>query len=412
MKIEIPKDRQYYKFCWYGFFKNLRFFEAFLLLFFLSKGLDYWQIGLIYSLREVTRNVLEIPSGIISDGLGRRSSLAISFMLYIVSYLSFYFSQNFVLILLAMFLYAVGDAFRSGTHKAMIYSYLEQKGLKHYKTAYYGNTRSCSQIGSAVCSLIGGGFVWFSGSYTSIFLFSVIPAFLDMILVLSYPKNLEGRLKSSDKNALEALKMSFLLLWQQMKQLTFWYHTNLVALHTAYYKTIKDYLQPIIAGLALSIPFSLGKGVTQREALWVGFIYFIIYLLTGFSSRKSGVVDKKINNPLLALNMTLFLGLGLGILGGVLAWQNYIVLSLMALIGVFMIENLRKPIGVSVLADTTLSETWASVLSFQNQMVSLYAALMAPLLGLLADFWGVELALVLISLITLVFSLITHFLHK
>lgn len=311
-----------------------------------------------------------------------------------------------------MFVFAIGDAFRSGTHKAMIYSYLYQNNLKDYKTAYYGNTRSWSQMGSAICSLAGAGFIWFSGSYTSIFLFSIVPAFLDMILVLSYPKSLEGKLKSTEKSAIKALQTSLLLLWQQMKQLKFWYHTNLVALHTAYYKTIKDYLQPIIAGLALSIPLLSDKEIVKREALWVGLIYFLIYLLTSFSSRKSGVVDKKINNPILALDMTLFLGLGLGVLGGILAWQNHIVLSLVALVGVFMIENLRKPIGVGVLADTTRAETWASVLSFLNQMVSFYAALMAPLLGLLADFWGVELALVSISLIIFVFNIITNILHK
>lgn len=65
----FKKNFQYYKFCLYGFIKNLRFFDAFILLFFLSKELDYWQIGVIFSVREITRNVLEIPSDFIADSL-------------------------------------------------------------------------------------------------------------------------------------------------------------------------------------------------------------------------------------------------------------------------------------------------------------------------------------------------------
>ena len=41
----FEKNLQYYKFCLYGFFKNLRFFEAFLLLFFLDKGLTFLEIS-------------------------------------------------------------------------------------------------------------------------------------------------------------------------------------------------------------------------------------------------------------------------------------------------------------------------------------------------------------------------------
>ena len=37
------KDLQYYKFCLYGFLKNLRFFEAFLILFFLEGGLSFFE---------------------------------------------------------------------------------------------------------------------------------------------------------------------------------------------------------------------------------------------------------------------------------------------------------------------------------------------------------------------------------
>ena len=44
-KQSFNKDIQYYKFCLYGFLKNLEFFEAFQILFLLENGLTFLQIG-------------------------------------------------------------------------------------------------------------------------------------------------------------------------------------------------------------------------------------------------------------------------------------------------------------------------------------------------------------------------------
>ena len=55
-----------------------------------------------------------------------------------------------------MVFFALGESFRSGTHKAMILEYLKRNGLMAHKVAYYGHTRSWSQIGSAVMALTAG----------------------------------------------------------------------------------------------------------------------------------------------------------------------------------------------------------------------------------------------------------------
>jgi MFS family permease len=143
----ITRDLQFYKFCGYGFFKNLRLYEPFLLLFFLSQGLSFFQIGILYSLREITRNILEIPAGILADALGRRRTLIFSFTLYSVSFLVFYTGSSYGIFIAAMVLYALGDAFRTGTHKAMIFDYLKIHVWSDQNALYYGHTRSCSQFG-------------------------------------------------------------------------------------------------------------------------------------------------------------------------------------------------------------------------------------------------------------------------
>ena len=56
----------------YGFLKNLRFFDAFFILFLLEKGISFTQIGLLYAIREVITNLFELPSGILADTFGRK----------------------------------------------------------------------------------------------------------------------------------------------------------------------------------------------------------------------------------------------------------------------------------------------------------------------------------------------------
>ncbi|MCD4683390.1 MAG: MFS transporter, partial [Bacteroidales bacterium] len=114
VKQKFNKDIQYYKFCLYGFLKNLRFFEPFLILFFLENNLNFLQIGVLYSVREITRNILEIPAGIISDSLGRKKTMIFSFGFYIVSFITFYMAGSYSILIFAMIIYSLGDAFRTG----------------------------------------------------------------------------------------------------------------------------------------------------------------------------------------------------------------------------------------------------------------------------------------------------------
>ena len=91
MKAPFPKDRQFYKFSLYGFLKNLKFFDPFIILFFREMGFSFLEIGALFSIREIAKNVLEIPTGIIADAFGRRASMIYAFVSYISSFMIFYF---------------------------------------------------------------------------------------------------------------------------------------------------------------------------------------------------------------------------------------------------------------------------------------------------------------------------------
>ena len=59
-------------------------------MFLLDKGLSFTLIGTLYAYREIMVNVLEVPTGVIADALGRRRTMVQSFAAYIISFLIFY----------------------------------------------------------------------------------------------------------------------------------------------------------------------------------------------------------------------------------------------------------------------------------------------------------------------------------
>ncbi|MBU1661171.1 MAG: MFS transporter, partial [Chloroflexi bacterium] len=284
----IKKDRMFYRFSLYGFLKNLRFFDPFIILIFREAGLTFLQIGFLYSIRDLATNILEIPTGVYADAFGRRKSMVMSFLAYIGSFVVFYFFADFYVYALAMILFAFGEAFRSGTHKAMILEYLKLNDMQDVKVEYYGHTRAASQLGSAINSLIAAALVFFAGGYRYMFIASTIPYVLDLFNLATYPKELDGELLRFKKGAVMAqtrttLKVFFGIFTDR--------HTMRAILNSASFTAVftitKDYLQPVLETFALALPLLVVMDETVRSSAIIGVVYFLIYLLTSYAARNA-----------------------------------------------------------------------------------------------------------------------------
>ncbi|RMG78368.1 MAG: MFS transporter [Bacteroidetes bacterium] len=398
--VRFEKDLQYYKFCAYGFLKNLRFFEPFLILFLVEKGLSYLQIGTLYAVREVVTNLFEVPSGFFADALGRRRTMLAAFAFYIVSFLVFYLGNSWMVFVLAMCFFGMGEAARTGVHKAMIFEYLTRKGWADQKVHYYGHTRSWSQKGSAVSALIAAWIVFYRGEYQTIFLFSTIPYVLDFILIASYPKFLDGE---RTERQTQKIGEQFAALWRSFRaafqSAETWRAVNNLSFFSGFFKAVKDYLQPILKSLALSLPFFLWANDKERTALLIGVVYFVIYLLTSAASKAAGKTSDYFSDLHIPLNISLLSGVVLAALSGVCVWLGWDWGAVLFFLFIFMLENLRKPIGVVFFSERIKSEIMASGLSAQSQIQTIWAALSAMMLGFFIDYLGLGRGLVAVSLI-------------
>ena len=404
MSSKIKYDLQIIKFAAYGFFKNLRFFDPFIILFFKEQGITYLQIGMLYSFREISTAILEIPTGFVADSWGRKYSLMLSFLSYIASFLIFFFFPHFYIYFFAMFLYSLGDSLRSGTHKAIIMDYLKRKGWNDKKVQYYGFTRSWSQRGSALSSIIAGLMVFISGSYKYIFLASVIPYLIDFMLIMSYPDYLNGEAKDNTRNLnfVDTFKTTikdFFAFLKKGKSTDIFLNSSVF---DGMFKSVKDYIQPIIKSYSVIVPIGF-IAEDKKTVVILSIIYFILYMLSAYSSQYSFILKKIFVKSEISMNKSYAIGMILIIFSGIFYVLNFKILSIIFFIFLYMLQNMRRPIAVEIISNRVKGNVLASGLSAESFLKVITTVLFSLLLGYFADLIGIGYALIILSGI-LIFS--------
>ena len=374
-----------FRFCLYGFLKNQQYYDPFLVLAFLQKGLSFAMIGLLIGFREVCVNLMEIPAGAVADVLGRRRSMVVSFLAYIGSFVIFGTCDVLWALFVAMFLFAVGTAFRTGTHKAMIFDWLERQDRLAEKTAVYGRTRSWSKLGSALSVVIAAALVFWTEQYSAVFLVCVVPYSLCIINFLAYPAYLDGppheykRLSTVARTMLGAIGRSF--RHRKLRRLL------IEAMgYEGLFQSGKDYLQPVLKSACLTLPIMLAMAERRRVAILVGAVYFVLHIAGSIASRRADSFAKAVGGEarsmrvLWLVELAIFSMMAVGILAGV--WS----LTIVAFVLLAVFQNLWRPILIGRVADHAEPRQAATVLSIESQSKSLFVAVAAPFLG-----WAIDL---------------------
>ncbi len=395
----IKSDKQIKKFSAYGFFKNLRFFEPYIILYLLDNGLNLLQIGLLYSIREITVNIFELPSGLLSDKYGNKKTLLVCFIFYIISFIFFGTGSNFMAYSVAMIFFGLGDAFRSGSHKAMIYNYLEFKNWFKYKTFVYGRTRSFSLLGSSISAIFSILLIFWIKKINFLFIISIIPYLIDFFLILSYPKHVDVRKKES-LNFTLFFKSSYQSIIQLFNQKKVLFIVNSSAVFEAFFKSIKDYIQPILKLLLASITFYSFANFSSDEILKIslGLSYSIIFIFGSIASKNAHklLYKQSITYWMNLLYIALTFSFILIAVFIHLKWYFGIIVFFVAM---YIFQNLRRPFFVDLIGEFMQKEQRATVLSVENQLTSFYVIILAPIMGFLADSFGVWKMLIIMGFI-------------
>lgn len=392
------------RFSLYGFLKNLNFAEPFLILFYLSIGLNYLQIGILVSFLNICINIMEIPSGALADIYGRKNCILLSLISYIVSFIIFAFSNSYEPLFAAVFFFSIGESFRTGTHKAMIFHWLRQNNRLNEKTMVYGYTRSWSKYGSALAVIISSIIVILTKDYRWIFIFSIIPYIAGIWNISAYPDYLNNRFEgvinikiifqhtvNSVKNAFKKTQLRRLIIKSMGFEGTF--------------DITKNFLQPILQAQALSIAALMLIPEQKSTAIVVGAVYFILHMISASASKRAHVFSGRFRSENIAITTLIFIGAFLAFFSAAGIYTNIFIISIAAYVLYYIIQNLWRPILVGIYDDYADNTEQATILSIESQAKTVGITILAPVAGFIADKWGIEGALLLSSVIMLILGI-------
>lgn len=168
---------------WFQFFRNLLFWQAIWFLFF-QEELSAAEAIALYAIFDIATTILEVPSGYLSDRLGRRITLILSAVAATTASLLLAFGEGFLVFALAQFFLGAGSAFVSGTDGALLYESLaaedradeiERHELKAWRFGF---------TALAASALTGGMLA--SDSAENAFLATAITSAIALVIALSF----------------------------------------------------------------------------------------------------------------------------------------------------------------------------------------------------------------------------------
>ncbi|NPD88576.1 MAG: MFS transporter [Asgard group archaeon] len=398
---KILKDPLMWKFRFYGFFKNLRFFEPYLIVMlyvYLSEfntEFILFKIGLIFLVQEVFTYVFEIPSGILADRFGKKNELLFCFVFYIISFVLFFIGLGrninyFFVIFIAAAFYGLGESFRSGTHKAMILTWMDRNEFQDFKTFVYGRTRSWSLIGSTINGIVSIFMVLFIAASQWVFIITIIPYLLDFILIATYPPYMNEHIKI-ESNFLKEMGKGFKEVLVAFKNKRLIRGVFSSSSYDAVFKSIKDYIQPVIILYIGVIIINLGldsSGLLEEDLITIilGSMYSIFYIFSSVASRTAYKVKEVVRGTKRAMDLLFYLFAGILVLNSIFIWVKIPAIVIFLFLFIYIFENIRRPLAVDYLAEVIKKEQRATMLSVEAQFKSILVFIFAPLFGLIADF--------------------------
>jgi len=166
-----------------GIFSLGAFNYSFVLLKSSDLGVEQSFIPIIYTIINVTHTIIGIPSGILSDRIGKERVLIIGFLLFIISTIFMYFSDknNIIYIISIPLIYGLYVGISETIQRALISKYVSQQN-RGTAFGFYG-------LIVGVCLLIGNitfGFLWDNYDINIALLYSISLSTLAIIFMFGF----------------------------------------------------------------------------------------------------------------------------------------------------------------------------------------------------------------------------------
>jgi MFS family permease len=194
---------------WFNFFSAFKLYSAVAIIYF-STVTNSLALGIsIFSIAQVSDALFEIPTGILSDRIGRKYTVFLGAVAKFISLLCYASGQSYFIFVIGAIFDGLSLAFHSGNNDALLYDTVSESGEKHKYHEYLGKANSMFYPALTVASLLGG-FVA-SVSFPLVFWLSLIPQAICIAISLKMiePKSHEKKLGNMYSHLKEAFRLLY-----------------------------------------------------------------------------------------------------------------------------------------------------------------------------------------------------------
>ena len=150
----MNRNRNVYLLCIIVFLQGLVFYGPVATLFRQSRGLSLNDIFILETIFIILMFVFEIPWGYIADKIGYKKTLVISFFLFFLSKIIFYYSNSFSMFLLESIVVAMSISGITGCDSALIYTSVDVEDSDKAFSYYSASATSGFLVASLMNSII------------------------------------------------------------------------------------------------------------------------------------------------------------------------------------------------------------------------------------------------------------------
>jgi len=168
---------------WHSFFTDFTLWAPLAIIYF-SKISGSYTLGLsIFSITMISSAIFELPTGFISDKYGRVKTLIFGAAAFVVSGIFYAVGLNYFILVIGAVFEGLGRSFYSGNNHALLYDNLnEAKKIEDF-SEHSGKISSMSQTALAISGFFGGFIAYFS--FPLLMWLSVIPQIICFVLGLN-----------------------------------------------------------------------------------------------------------------------------------------------------------------------------------------------------------------------------------
>lgn len=194
---------------WFNFFTAFKLYSAIAIIYF-SNITHSYALGIsIFSIVQVSTALFEIPTGVLSDKVGRKSTVLYGALIRVVSLVCYAMGQSYFIFVVGAIFEGVSVAFFSGNNDALLFDTVSETGEKDKYHEFLGKTKSMLYPSLMIASLLGG--VIASISFPLVFWLSLIPQTICVVLALKLvePEKQEAAVESVYTQLREAFKLLY-----------------------------------------------------------------------------------------------------------------------------------------------------------------------------------------------------------